>query len=358
MTPTQMAGQDLRASAVVRAPDDARSAACRLLSSTARMRLRLIVPPLLALAALLVSSNENVAAARLQRPRPTVTQRRPAVPPPVLSVPTDTRLLVIAPHPDDEVLGAGGLMQRVYEGGGSIRVVYLTDGDGYPEGVQAEDHIESPTPADYRGYGRQRRREARAALTTLGLGASTYTYTFLNFPDGGLCQLMHTYWSERRRAYRSPYTRLNRPPVSEMLVPQTEYRGEDLTQELAQIIGEFQPTLIVVPRKEDQHPDHCAAWFFLADGRHQLRRALLRLAVRRRWSAARAPAGLARRRVGLDALPAHARGNAQQAARAAPLRDADARDGLVSERLRAFKRSVLAPGIDARRPAEPAQPLL
>jgi LmbE family N-acetylglucosaminyl deacetylase len=230
------------------------------------MRLRLIVPPLLALAALLASTNEHLAAARLPRRRPpTATQRRPAVPPPVLSVPTDTRLLVIAPHPDDEVLGAGGLMQRVYEGGGTIRVVYLTDGDGYPEGVRAEDHIESPTPADYRGYGRQRRREARAALTTLGLGASAYTYTFLNFPDGGLCQLMHTYWSERRGAYRSPYTRLNRPPVSEMLVPATAYRGEDLTQELAQIIGEFQPTLIVVPRKEDQHPDHCAAWFFLAD---------------------------------------------------------------------------------------------
>ena len=85
---TFMAGQALRASAIVRAREDARSAACRLLSSSSRMRLRLIFPPLLALAALLVSSNENVAAARLRRPRPpTPAQRRPAVPPPVLSVP-------------------------------------------------------------------------------------------------------------------------------------------------------------------------------------------------------------------------------------------------------------------------------
>src|SRR5262249_23231050 len=54
-------------------------------------------------------------------------------------------------------------------------------------------------------------------------------------------------------------------PKSEMIVPDSEYRGEDLTQELAQIIGDFQPTMIVVPRREDQHADHCAAWFFIAD---------------------------------------------------------------------------------------------
>jgi len=236
------------------------------------MRPRVFFPPALALAALLVSPHGDLAAARPMRRERTPAQRRPPSAAPLLLVPQNTRLLVIAPHPDDEVLGAGGLMQRVYEGGGAIRVVYLTDGDGYPEGVRAEDHIESPTAADYRGYGRLRRREARAALTTLGLGASTYTYTFLNFPDGGLCQLMRTYWSDRRRAYRSPYTRLDRPPVSEMLVPATAYRGEDLTQEIAQIIGEFQPTLIVVPRKEDQHPDHCAAWFFLADALTDVRR--------------------------------------------------------------------------------------
>jgi LmbE family N-acetylglucosaminyl deacetylase len=190
-------------------------------------------------------------------------QRRARTPAPTLDVTSDTRLLVVAPHPDDEVLGAAGLMQRVREAGGTVHVVYLTDGDGYPEGTRVEDHVETPTPADYRGYGRRRRHEARLALESLRLGR--YAYTFLSFPDGGLCQLMRTYWSERRAAYRSPYTRLDRPPRAQMLVPDTEYRGEDLTQELARLIGDFRPTLIVVPRKEDQHPDHCAAWFFVAD---------------------------------------------------------------------------------------------
>ncbi len=191
-------------------------------------------------------------------------------PPPVLDVPEATRLLVIAPHPDDEVLGAGGLMQRVHATGGAVRVVYLTDGDGYPEGVRQEDHVEAPTAKDYLGYGKQRRREARAALVRLGLADAFQT--FLGFPDGGLCKLTRAYWSERRTAYRSPYTRLNRPPKSEMLVPATKYRGEDLSQELALIVGDFKPTMIAVPRKEDQHADHCASWFFLADSITDVRR--------------------------------------------------------------------------------------
>jgi LmbE family N-acetylglucosaminyl deacetylase len=194
----------------------------------------------------------------------------PHAPPPTLEVPPETRLLVIAPHPDDETLAAGGLMQRVHESGGRVNVVYLTDGNGYPEGVAHEGHVESPTASDYRGYGRRRQREAKQALATLGLDRASYT--FLSFPDGGLCKLTRTYWSERRAAYRSPYTRLDRPPKSEMIVPATEFRGEDLTQEIARIIGDFRPTMILAPRKEDQHADHCAAWFFLGDALTDVRR--------------------------------------------------------------------------------------
>ena len=37
-------------------------------------------------------------------------------------------LLVIAPHPDDEVVGCGGLISRIKEDGGKIFVLYLTNG--------------------------------------------------------------------------------------------------------------------------------------------------------------------------------------------------------------------------------------
>jgi LmbE family N-acetylglucosaminyl deacetylase len=184
-------------------------------------------------------------------------------PGPTLAVTQDTRVLVVAPHPDDEVLAAGGLMQRVRRAGGTVRVVYLTDGDGYKEGVKLEDTDNKVSSKDYLGYGRRRQHEARSALKVLGIESSAAT--FLSFPDHGLCRLTRTYWSDRRRPYRSPYTRRDRPPHADTFAGDMEYRGEDLTQELAQIIGEYRPTLILVPRKEDQHEDHCAAWFFVAD---------------------------------------------------------------------------------------------
>jgi len=223
----------------------------------------------LAVAALVLSSDVHASAPRRHKAQPAKPPAQ-TPPPPMLDVPAGTRLLVIAPHPDDEVLGAGGLMQRVKATGGAVRVVYLTDGDGYPEGVKEEDHVEAPTARDYLGYGKQRRREARAALVRLGLADAFQT--FLGFPDGGLCMLTRVYWSERRAAYRSPYTRLNRPPKGEMLLQKTQYRGEDLSQELALIIGDFKPTMIAVPRREDQHADHCAAWYFLNDALNDVRR--------------------------------------------------------------------------------------
>jgi|SRR6185295_19588758 len=219
------------------------------------------------LAVVLLVAAEDSAAAR----RPGARAQLPLPPrPPVISA--DTRLLVVAPHPDDEVLAAGGLMQQVREAGGEVRVVYLTNGDGFRDGVRLEERNVALKPRDFRGYGRKRQKEARAALAALGLESDAAT--FLSFPDQGLNRLTRSYWSERRHPYRSPYTRLYRPPADEALMPDTEYRGEDLTQELAQLIGTYQPTLILDPRKEDQHPDHCAAGYFLADALGDVQRVL------------------------------------------------------------------------------------
>jgi LmbE family N-acetylglucosaminyl deacetylase len=180
-----------------------------------------------------------------------------------LAVEPGARLLVVTPHPDDEVLGAGGLMQAVRAGQGTVRVVYLTDGEGFPAGARIEDHRRVQVPRDYQEYGRRRQQEARPALGVLGI--ESQALTFLSFPNNGLNRLMTKYWSERRAAFRSPYTRLSRPPAAESSEPDTAYHGEDLSEELAQIIGAFSPTMIVVTREEDQHVDHCAAWFFVAD---------------------------------------------------------------------------------------------
>lgn len=174
-----------------------------------------------------------------------------------------TRLLVVAPHPDDETLGAGGVIQRAATEGGIVRIVYLTDGDGYPEGVKVHDHIRVPVAGDFRGYGQVRQQEARKAAHALGIAENALI--FLGFPDGGLAKLTVQYWSNRKPPYESPFTRQHQPRPNESVLPNIHYRGEDLTQELARVFDEFQPTMVVVPRKEDEHPDHCAASYFTDD---------------------------------------------------------------------------------------------
>ena len=42
------------------------------------------------------------------------------------------RVLVFAPHPDDEALGCGGLIQQAVELGAEVRVIFQTDGDNNP----------------------------------------------------------------------------------------------------------------------------------------------------------------------------------------------------------------------------------
>ena len=39
------------------------------------------------------------------------------------------KLLVVAPHPDDEVVGCGGLIKKIKDGGGRVYVLFLTVGD-------------------------------------------------------------------------------------------------------------------------------------------------------------------------------------------------------------------------------------
>lgn len=83
------------------------------------------------------------------------------------------RLIVIAAHPDDETLGAAGLLATAAVRGIPVELVVVTDGEG--------SHPGSPThsPAT---LALLRRRELRTAVETLGLRADPL---FLGLPDGG-----------------------------------------------------------------------------------------------------------------------------------------------------------------------------
>lgn len=173
-----------------------------------------------------------------------------------------TRLMVFSPHPDDETLGAGGLMQRVLAAGGKVRVVIVTNGDGFPEGVEREDHISHPTATDYRKYGDERRVEALGALAKLGV--SEQEVAFLGFPDGGLCPLLWKVHADPQ-VYTSPFTLETCPPADEVLVPHTDYNARDLETELVREMSDFRPSLVAVTAPEDQHPDHAATYYFVKE---------------------------------------------------------------------------------------------
>ena len=154
-----------------------------------------------------------------------------------------TRLVVFSPHPDDESLGAGGLIQRVLKAGGKVKVIFITSGDGFPEGVEEEDHISNPTAKDYRKYGVERREEALKATATLGM--KEHDVIFLGFPDAGLSYLRSKFLAH---PYKSPFTEENRPPISEDIIPHTDYTGQDLTREIERVILTFDLTWWRPPR--------------------------------------------------------------------------------------------------------------
>ena len=188
--------------------------------------------------------------------------------PPLLAMPFSpaTRLLVVVPHPDDETLGAGGLIQRVLHAGGAVKVVFMTSGDGFLEGVTLARHIQHPQARDYRAYGLLRQEEAKRALAILGVPSKHVV--FLGFPDSGLCPLQLTYPIDNGRNYLSPFTLEDRPLTADVVLPGTEYNGEDLTKELTWVLAHFRPTLVVTAHPLDRHPDHCTTYHFVSAALH------------------------------------------------------------------------------------------
>ena len=138
--------------------------------------------------------------------------------------PTD-RILVIAPHPDDESIGTGGLLQRARAAGAEVRVIFCTSGDDNPWPQRAiEKRVFISTSARLR-WAARRRDEARAALRFL-LGSDDAAL-FLNLPDQGITRLLL-------------------------------HGGEQAIATLRAEFAALRPTIVVLPSADDAHPDHSA----------------------------------------------------------------------------------------------------
>jgi len=118
------------------------------------------------------------------------------------------RTLVLSPHYDDEVIGAGGAIMIQAEKGSRVGVVYLTDGRMGIPGIRDRSLVEAT-----------RRAESARALDILGIDE-----------------------------------------VYHMAEPETKLRpGRKLLRELAPIVKEFSPEVVFVPWFFDNHVDHVEA---------------------------------------------------------------------------------------------------
>lgn len=85
------------------------------------------------------------------------------------------RAVVVAPHPDDEVIGAAALIRHLRRQGGDVRVIVVSDGAASHPNSMAWPRQRLVTA---------RERESLHALRRLGVVRGQVT--FLRLPDGGL----------------------------------------------------------------------------------------------------------------------------------------------------------------------------
>jgi LmbE family N-acetylglucosaminyl deacetylase len=121
-------------------------------------------------------------------------------------LPATARLLVVSPHPDDEVLGAGGLIRHWTRARRPVTLLSITDGEA--------------AYTDWPGLGLLRRSELQQALAILG--GTRPLAVGLNIPDGRVQQ-----------------------------------HGEALRAALAALCD--RDTTLIAPYEADGHPDHDAA---------------------------------------------------------------------------------------------------
>ncbi len=176
-------------------------------------------------------------------------------------------LVVFGAHPDDEVLGAGGLIHAAIAAGARVRIVTFTNGDGYVEGVAVGFRTLLSTPNRFIEYGRRRQQEAFAAAGRVGL--SPAQVTFLGYPDRGLAVLWGSAW-DCRRPYTSPYTRRSLSPYALTYRPEARYCGENVLEDVERVLRQERPTIIVTHHPADTHRDHWAAGAFVAAALEQL----------------------------------------------------------------------------------------
>ena len=102
---------------------------------------------------------------------------------PQVALSSTDRVLVLAPHPDDEVIATGGIIQQALKEKLPVHVVFYTYGDNNEWAFTVYRGHPVFMPRAMRGMGLVRHGEALKADAVLGLAPADLT--FLGYPDFG-----------------------------------------------------------------------------------------------------------------------------------------------------------------------------
>ncbi|GAV21889.1 PIG-L deacetylase family protein [Carboxydothermus pertinax] len=172
----------------------------------------------------------------------------------LLNVKPQEKILIVAPHPDDELLAAGGLLVQSKEKNAKIIVVYLTAGDGFTQAVEVNYKELKPKTVDYINFGRLRITETLKVKNYLKIDRIYH----LTYPDGYLKTLLFQYYDT---PFTSPNTGFNSQSYSESYKPGQPFTGKNLIENLGEIIKKEKPDMVIFPSVLDNHPDHSFGGF-------------------------------------------------------------------------------------------------
>jgi len=169
------------------------------------------------------------------------------------------RILVLAPHPDDESLTCAGVIQSALAMKLPVRVVWLTMGDNNEWSFILYRKRLVIKAAAERAMGEVRHDEAVAAMKALGLGPENLA--FLGYPDFGTLTIWDRHWGDGP-PFKSMLTKVTSVPYTNAFRYGAPYKGQDILRDITTNLREFRPTKVFCSHPSDLNVDHQALYLF------------------------------------------------------------------------------------------------
>lgn len=172
----------------------------------------------------------------------------------------EDRVLILAPHPDDEIIACGGIIQKALKNNSKLKIVYLTCGE-YNE-ISYFFYKKNPAISKNGFINIGKTRIAEAYEATAFLGVKREDLIFLGYPDRFTEAILASFWNGKHPA-ASMLTHIGRVPYKNALSYGAPYIGESILDDLKRVLVDFKPTKIFVSSPYDVNPDHRSSYVFI-----------------------------------------------------------------------------------------------